>query len=207
MDNKKKVIIYVDGFNFYYGLKTKKWKMFYWLDFVGFFSSFLKPHQELVEVNYFSARPTDPGKHDRQDKLFQANKCNPKFNLILGRYLKKEIKCKQCGGIIHSYEEKETDVRIATHILSDAYKRRCDIAVIVSADSDLIPPIELIKEFNPLQKVYVYFPPNRYSSNLSNLSDCTRKLDGAFETFKKHLLPPQLKLSNGYVVEKPKEWE
>ena len=79
MEDKKKVIVYVDGFNFYYGLKSKKWKMCYWLDLVSFFNSFLKPYQELVEVNYFSARPTDAGKHDRQDKLFQANKCNPKF--------------------------------------------------------------------------------------------------------------------------------
>lgn len=26
MEDKKKVIVYVDGFNFYYGLKSKKWK-------------------------------------------------------------------------------------------------------------------------------------------------------------------------------------
>lgn len=207
MEDKKKVIVYVDGFNFYYGLKSKKWKMCYWLDLVSFFNSFLKSYQELVGVNYFSARPTDAGKHDRQDKLFQANKCNPKFNLILGKYLKKEIKCRYCGGIIHSFEEKETDVRIATKILSDAYKKRCDIAIIVSADSDLIPPVELIREFNPSQKVYVYFPPNRYSSNLSNLSDGTRKLDGAFNIFKKHILPQKVQLPNGYVIELPDEWK
>ena len=116
-------------------------------------------------------------------------------------------KCRYCGGIIHSFEEKETDVRIATKILSDAYKKRCDIAIIVSADSDLIPPVELIREFNPSQKVYVYFPPNRYSSNLSNLSDGTRKLDGAFNIFKKHILPQKVQLPNGYVIERPDEWK
>ena len=79
MENKQRVIVYVDGFNFYFGIKSKKWKRFYWLDFVKFFSSFLKPYQELVEVNYFSARPTDHGKQDRQDKLFSANKINHKF--------------------------------------------------------------------------------------------------------------------------------
>jgi len=30
---KQKVIVYVDGFNFYYGLKgDPKWKRYYWLD-------------------------------------------------------------------------------------------------------------------------------------------------------------------------------
>lgn len=40
--DKQKVIVYVDGFNFYYGLKSKKWKPYYWLDFVKFFSSFFE---------------------------------------------------------------------------------------------------------------------------------------------------------------------
>ena len=43
MEDKKKVIVYVDGFNFYYGLKSKKWKMCYWLDLVSFFNSFQSP--------------------------------------------------------------------------------------------------------------------------------------------------------------------
>ena len=109
--------------------------------------------------------------------------------------------------VVVSFILLKTDVRIATKILSDAYKKRCDIAIIVSADSDLIPPVELIREFNPLQKVYVYFPPNRYSSNLSNLSDGTRKLDGAFNIFKKHILPQKVQLPNGYVIERPNEWK
>ena len=53
MSDKQRVIFYVDGFNFYFGLKDKKWKKFYWLDMVKFCSSFVKSHQELIEVNYF----------------------------------------------------------------------------------------------------------------------------------------------------------
>jgi len=52
----QKVIVYVDGFNFYYGLKKNhKWRRFYWLDVVKFFELFMKPDQELVRVKYFSA--------------------------------------------------------------------------------------------------------------------------------------------------------
>jgi hypothetical protein len=40
--NKQKVIVYVDGFNFYYGLKgDPKWKRYYWLDIVKFFEKFI----------------------------------------------------------------------------------------------------------------------------------------------------------------------
>lgn len=117
---KKKVIVYVDGFNFYYGLKSFKsrrnWKKYYWLDIVKLFEQFMKKDQELVRVKYFSAKSTDVQKNKRQDALFQANKENPKFQLILGKYLSKNKTCNQCGYIIRSFEEKESDVRLATQI-------------------------------------------------------------------------------------------
>ena len=114
MDTQK-VIVYVDGFNFYYGLRSdRRWKQYYWLDVVKLFEKFMKPGQELVAVKYFSARPTnDPGKNTRQYAFFQANKENPKFQLILGSYLSKQITCFRCGNIIHTHEEKETDARRA----------------------------------------------------------------------------------------------
>ena len=59
---KQKVIVYVDGFNFYYGLKHDvHWKRYYWLDMVKFFEMGLKENQELVAVKYFSAIPDDEG--------------------------------------------------------------------------------------------------------------------------------------------------
>ena len=49
---KKKVIVYVDAYNFYYGLKNggTKWKRFYWLDIVKFFERMMLPDQELITV-------------------------------------------------------------------------------------------------------------------------------------------------------------
>ena len=206
MENKQKVIVYVDGFNFYYGLKDKKWRRYYWLDFVLFFESLLRPYQTLVEVKYFSAKPNNPVKSERQDLLFSANKLNPKFKLILGKYLKKDTTCKNCGYIIHSFEEKETDVRIATNIIADAYKNRCDVSVLVSADSDLIPPIELLREIKPLQKVIVFFPPRRYSNNLKNIANATKNLEGAKMMFENAMLPDEITLPSGYVINRPDKW-
>lgn len=42
-------------------------------------------------------------------------------------------------------EEKGSDVNLASHLLIDAYNSDCDVAVIISNDSDLIFPIEHIK--------------------------------------------------------------
>ena len=78
---KKQVIVYVDGYNFYYGLRNggSRWKRTYWLDIVKFFEKMMLPDQELVEVNYYSARPVDdPQAYNNQDELFNANELNPK---------------------------------------------------------------------------------------------------------------------------------
>lgn len=60
MEKQQKVIVYVDGFNFYYGLRSdRRWKQYYWLDVVKLFERFMRPDQELIAVKYFSARPTN----------------------------------------------------------------------------------------------------------------------------------------------------
>jgi len=83
MGTKQRVIVYVDGFNFYYGLKnTPKWKKYYWLDIVKLFEKFMRPNQELISVKYFSAKPDDIHQSLRQNAFFQVNKENPKFKLF-----------------------------------------------------------------------------------------------------------------------------
>ena len=203
---KQKVIVYVDGFNFYYGLKSKGWKKYYWLDMVKFAKKLLRPHQELVEVCYFSAKPTNNEKSKRQDAFFQANKLNPTFTLFLGKYLTKNIKCGFCRNIIQSFEEKETDVRIATSMLADVYQKRCDLSVLISADSDLVPPIERIKEISPTHKIIVCFPPNRNSANLRKWSNGVKILADS-KLYDDCLLPESITLPDGFVLKCPDKWK
>lgn len=205
--NRQRVIVYVDGFNFYYGLKAKGWKKFYWLDIIKFFSSMLNENQDLVEVNYFSARPHDQAASKRQDLFFSANKLNPKFHLILGKYLKKEMRCPNCGGTIHTFEEKETDVRVATQMINDVFNKRCDITIIVSADSDMIPSIEIIREIDPKHKIFVYFPPLKHSVTLSNSCNAVKKLAEFKSRFRQAMLPEEIELPNGYIAHRPDNWK
>ncbi len=208
MERKQRVIVYVDGFNFYYGLKTNsKWKKYYWLDMVGLFEMFMRPNQELVAVKYFSAKVEDIDQGLRQNAFFQANRENPKFKLILGKYLKKSITCFKCGYTIHTYEEKETDVRIATQIVADAYQKNCDVSIVVSADSDMIPAIELAIEAR--QKVFIYFPPFHYSSNLATMGMGKPIFMKQYESrFRRCLLPDVIHLREAdFDLHIPEKWK
>ena len=206
---KKKVIVYVDGYNFYYGLKNggERWKRLYWLDVVKFFERMMLPEQELVEVNYYSARPVDyPQAYYNQDKFFQANETNPKFKLHLGLYKKKKIKCQNCGFKIKTYEEKESDVRVATGMLTDLFTKRCDITIVVSADSDMIPSVEIIKNFAPEHPVHVFVPPTQKSFALANKCDHVVWLEHYKARFVQSMLPDEVTLSNGHILQRPNNW-
>jgi len=206
-DKKKSVIFYVDGYNLYYGLKSKNWKKFYWLDIVGFFEKFLKPYQQLIEVNYFSAIPKNQGKQQRQELFFSANKLNSKFNLFLGKYFDKLITCYNCGKTFNSYEEKQTDVHIATKMIRDVVLNKCEISILVSADSDLIPSIDFIREYKPTHKIFVYFPPDRISFDLKSSVNKYIKLENHLPKFQSSMLKDKIKLPNGYIIERPSKWK
>ena len=207
MNNKQKVIFYVDGFNFYFGLKSKKWRKYYWLDIIKFCSQFIREHQELIEVNYFSSIPNNnKGKLERQDLFFSANKLNSNFNLHLGKFIKKSSIHSVCGKPFETYKEKETDVHIATSMIRDVVLNRCDISILISADSDLIPPINFINEYKPQHKILIYFPPNRFSYNLKNKASNVIKLENHEEKFINSLLPDEIELPNKYILKRPKHW-
>jgi uncharacterized LabA/DUF88 family protein len=201
-----RVNVYFDGFNFFYGLKSKGWKAFYWLDFVSFSEKFLRANQEIQSVSYFSAVPHEQVSADRQDLLFSANKLNPKFNLYLGKFMKKKITCHHCANSFQAYEEKQTDVQIATKVIRDVVLDKCDVSILVTADSDLIPPIDFIREINPMHKVVVLFPPNRASFDWKAKANGAISLDRHFDKFQNSMLPNAVTLPNGYVCRRPGNW-
>jgi uncharacterized LabA/DUF88 family protein len=206
---EQRIIVYVDGFNFYNGLKaTSGWKRYYWIDMVKLFESFMRPNQQLVCVKYFSAR-SQGSKASRQDAFFQANMENPKFRLILGRYQEKKIPVTYNGSTIFvaTNEEKETDVRIATQIVWDIHKEACDASIIVSADSDMIPAIEIAQEAN--HPVFVYFPPSRYSSEIASMGIGQPTILKRYEArFRQAVMPDVVHIKrDGFSLSIPEQWK
>lgn len=201
----QRINVYVDGFNFYYGLKSKEWKKYYWLDIVSFFDSFIQPHQKLENVYYCTALPHNEGKKERQDLLFSANKLNARFNLILGKFVKKRVRFG--GKEYNTFEEKQTDVNIAVEMIRNVVQDKCDASVVVSADSDLIPPIRLIRELNVEHKIYCHFPPKRHSADLQHTADGLIRLERYEPRFRNAILPEEIRLPNGYIVKRPENWK
>jgi len=172
-----KVAFYIDGFNFYFGIKRSfeatngsRWGCAYWIDVVRFCESFLSEGQELVKVVYFTASPLDPDKSSRQSAFLNANKelNGDRFEIFRGKYMTKTIVCPHCKFAIPRPEEKKTDVNISVRMIGDCVQEKVDSVCLISADTDLIPPLEFIlKNFQNI-KVKVYFPPSNSSRDIKN---------------------------------------
>ncbi len=171
----KRVTFYIDGFNFYFGLRrTKKmyaeWRQFYWIDMVKLCESFLGEGQILEKVVYFTASPLSPQKNSRQSAFLNANKLinGERFEIVRGKYMEKHIVCPYCKNDITRPEEKKTDVNISIRMIADCVLDNTDTISLVSADSDLVPPLEFIQKHYPQKGIKVYFPPSNYSSDLKD---------------------------------------
>jgi uncharacterized LabA/DUF88 family protein len=170
----ERVTFYIDGFNFYYALKRSKlsnpiWKRFYWIDFVKLFSQFLGSNQILSKVVYFTATPLSSQKSSRQGSLFNANKIinGERFEVIRGKYFDKQVICPACKFSISKPEEKRTDVNISVRMMGDCSLNQTDVLVLVTSDSDLVPPVEFIQKNYTNKTVKVYFPPNSFCNDLN----------------------------------------
>jgi uncharacterized LabA/DUF88 family protein len=209
---------YIDGFNFYNGLKSAirtmnpAWKQYYWIDFVEFAKQFLSPLHELVAVKYFTATPLDPGKERRQSALFKANKYRngDAIEFIKGKYYKKPIRCQGlCRQNFFIYEEKRTDVNISVEIMGDCAFDKTDLIVLISADSDLVPTLEYVIGNFPAKRLKVFFPPCRKSTDLMTLLKNNGQsvvfLDTNELKFKKARMPNDV-VAGGTTTSIPSEW-
>ena len=171
----KRVTFYIDGFNFYFGIKRarsidRNWGKCYWIDVVKLCESFLGEDQILEKVVYFTASPMNPAKNSRQSSFLNANKLinGEKFEIVRGKYMDKSFICPYCNMSISKPEEKKTDVNISVRMLADCMEDKTDTVALVSADSDLIPPLEHIQRLFPQKGIKVYFPPTNYSNDIKD---------------------------------------
>lgn len=168
----ERVITYIDGFNLYFGLKSKNWKRFYWLDIQKLSSSILKENQYLERVKYFTAKISlPPDKVKRQTTFIEALETIYGIEITYGKYQAHTVECFNCGNQMNKPNEKMTDVNIATAMIIDAFEDKYDTAILISADSDLKGPITKIKEKFPNKRIVCAFPPKRFSVDLKKIVD------------------------------------
>ncbi len=212
-----RVIAYIDGFNLYFGMRAGGFRRYYWLNVQTLAANLLRPGQKLVFTKYFTARISgawagDPparakylnAKRKRQSDFLEALDTLSDFARHEGHFLGKAIECRACGASRRTHEEKMTDVQIATEMLTDAFEDRFDTALLVSADSDLVPPTRAVQRMFPGKRIVVAFPPSRSSVELK------RAATASFTIGRRRLaqsqFPDAIQKPDGYILRRPTHW-
>jgi uncharacterized LabA/DUF88 family protein len=164
------VAAYIDGFNLYYGMKTKFAHRYLWLDVVRLVQH-LRPDDEIVAVRYFTALvKAEPDAAARQNRYVEALRahCGSVLDVQIGWFKPRKLApCKRCGEHwlcgcprrVRSFEEKETDVALAAAMVADVAIGLADLTLLISADSDFAPAIKAVKRVRPEQQVIMAMPP------------------------------------------------
>jgi len=208
---KSRVIVYIDGFNFYYGA-VKPTPSLKWLDLERY-CKLLRPHDDVQAVRYFTALVNGPTKPN-QEAYLKALATTPLVNVVLGKFKDKTVKCgvSACTYVAARRfkvpEEKRTDVNIAISMLDDSYQDMCDHLILFSGDSDLVPAINLVRLRFPAKKVTVYVPsrdPTRGAAVELRLA-ASKHRDLPLSLLAKAQFPDAIPDGAGGTINRPAAW-
>lgn len=202
-----RVAVYIDGFNLYFGMRGSGLGRYLWLDLCAFAKNLLKDGQQLVAVKYFTARVSRPeSKRKRQNAYLDAlgTLDATLFSIAYGNYQENQTVCARCGEPSDVPNEKQTDVNIAVGMLTDAFKDLFDVALLVSADSDLCPVVKAILALHPSKRVIAMFPPGRASKELAGTASGCVNIGRA--KLSQSQFPNKVTVGSGYELIKPELW-
>lgn len=209
-----RVSFLVDGFNVYHsavalsrdldGVRTK------WLDLWATMSSFL-PHigrtATLESVHYFSAfahhmEASRPGTVQRHRDYLRCLRASG-VSVSMGRFKEKFIWCNACKAHVSHNEEKETDVAIAVKLFELFHTDSCDLAMIVSGDTDLAAAVRSANLVFADKRVGFVFPYKRKNAELAAMTDTKFRMKK--DRYLKHQFPDPY-IIDGVPVRRPPTW-
>jgi uncharacterized LabA/DUF88 family protein len=217
LQGQPRTYVYIDGFNFYYaalrGAHARPGAL-KWLDLLKF-GQLLLPAHDVRLVRYFTAavKPTesDPTQHIRQSAYLRALGAMPGVMVHTSTFSRWQVRRPRVHprpghartALIWDTKEKGSDVNLATYLLVDAFENACDVAVIISDDSDLLEPVRVVRERLGKQVGVVRIRTDR-SSVFRNRVDFV--VQARTWHFAHAQLPDDVQLSGARVVTRPAEW-
>lgn len=202
-----RTIVYIDGYNLYY--RAVKGTPYKWLDLFSL-ARLILPGNDVVLVKYFTARISgadDPGRPIRQQTFIRAiqavGSVEVHYGLFASHIVPRPLPGPRPRKIVRVIDTKEkgSDVNLASHLITDAWLNKYDVAVIISNDSDQATAIRLVKDHTHKVVGIVNPDKGRMAAELSRLADFKKQIR------EKHLIACQMpNCIPGTSLVKPKEW-
>jgi len=170
----ERISVYLDGANFFHGLRTIRQN---YTDSKFDFEKFialLSKNRKLIQAYYYNAslkKEKNPEIFKKQQDLFNRLRQIPLLKLVLCKRQKwdDETGC--------HFRIKGDDIHLAIDMLNDACENRYDTAILISGDGDFAPLVRYVKRKGKRVENY-YFEKN---ISLQLLREC----DSSFKITKK----------------------
>lgn len=192
----KRVLAFIDGFNLYHALdkydrginlaEKAKYQNYKWLCLTSLVRVFLKPNDEvLAGVEYFTSYPNWNDAKRLRHATYVSAQINKGVHVIFGEFKQKTITCRAaCMQDFRTNEEKQTDVNITTAMID--MQDRYDKLILLTADSDQVPALKLVRKLYPA-KILALLPPIGRNSN-----ELRKECSEGFQMTEAHLIACQL---------------
>ncbi|MDA3836641.1 MAG: NYN domain-containing protein [Nanoarchaeota archaeon] len=169
---KRRVCIFIDGANFFHGIRTfgNQYSDLYF-DFRKYFSELIE-NDDLIEIYYYNAsliQSYNKNLYWKQHKMFQRLRKINNCNLIL---CKRKPRMDGFGEKYHII--KGDDVYLTLDMISCAYENKYDKAFLISSDGDFAPLIEKAESLG--KKVSVCYFKECVSNDLLNACSSSKKI-------------------------------
>ena len=217
---KVRVRGFVDGFNLYHALQDfspsmpvrdpDRYRKYKWLCLTSLLRHYVLPKSEILSgVEYFTAYPNWPGstsKKLRHEQYVSAQK-QMGVHVTFGEFKAKEVTCQAgCRRTFQTNVEKQTDINLATRLIetADLY----DKAIIVTADSDQVPTIKLLRRLYPDKRFSALPPIGRGAKDL--IKACHEGLKMTEKQLQQSQLPSLIEIRRegkpSVFIAKPTTW-
>ncbi|MBA4182032.1 MAG: NYN domain-containing protein [Anaerolinea sp.] len=165
-----RTMVFIDGSNLYHSLRERYGRTD--IDFAKL-CNYLANGRELVRGYYYNAT-VDQGREEArygdQQRFFDRLRRVPKLEVRLGTLV-----YPQAWPQAPPYE-KGIDVRVATDMLTHAFRGNYDVAILVSGDNDFADALQAVKDLGRNVEVALFGNANS-SRRLRDVADDTISLE------------------------------
>ena len=152
MGFKMKVCVFIDGANFFYGVRSvsKRYSDMSF-DFENYIYSLINEEDQIINIFYYngSLKKTKGFENlfEKQQKFFKRLQKIKNFKVILCKRYKRRKEEKE------TYTIKGDNIQLTVNILECSYENICDKFILISGDGDFTPVIKHLKSKNKLIEI------------------------------------------------------
>lgn len=137
----KRVILFIDGLNVRFRLRECGWHEYY---DVGHLAKELAGPRPLIHARFYHPQPNlehlGPGRYAAERAYLESVRKDEHVLAPLGAYMAKRERWVD-DKKVEIWIEKQTDALLASDLVYMAAKGMMDVAVVASADADMVPAI------------------------------------------------------------------